>query len=346
MSVMVGIGRGAELGVLVREAGALEALERVDTLVVDKTGTLTEGRPRLETLATAPGVDERELLAVAAGLERASEHPLASAVLAAARERGVDPPPVEGFAALHGRGITGRAAGRDAALGNAKLLAELGIDAGGLGSRAEELRRAGRTVVFVALERRVAGILAIADPLKATTPAALEELRGGGWHVVLASGDARTNAEALARTLGIDEVHAELSPRDKEELVARLQREGRRVAMAGDGVNDAPALARADVGIAMGSGSDVALETAHVALVRGDLRAIARAQALSRATMRNIRQNLAFAFVYNALGIPLAAGLLYPFLGVLLSPMVAGAAMSFSSVSVIANALRLRRAAA
>jgi len=336
MSVMVGIGRAAHAGVLVRDARALEELERVDTLVVDKTGTLTEGRPRLAQVETAPGFREDQVLAFAGALERASEHPLAAAVLAAVRERGVALPEVENFRAHVGRGVTGRVAGREVALGNTALLEELGIYTNDLRGRADGLRGEGQTVVLVAIGGQLAGLLAVVDPVKASTHAALKSLRAEGLRVVMATGDARATAEAVARTLGLDEVHAGLQPTDKDALVERLQAAGRRVAMAGDGINDAPALARAAVGIAMGNGSDVALESADIALVRGDLSAIARARALSRATMRNIRQNLFFAFVYNAAGIPLAAA-------GLLSPMVAGAAMSLSSVSVIANALRLRR---
>jgi P-type Cu+ transporter len=346
MSIMVGIGRGAQLGVLVRDAEALERLEAVDTLVIDKTGTLTEGKPRLATVEALKGVDERTLLACAGALERASEHPLAAAVLAGLRERGIEVPEASDFRALHGKGVTGHVAGRAVALGNARLFADLGMDPGSLVGRAEELRRDGQTVVFVALDGEPAGLLGVADPIKESARAALLDLRAEGVGVVMASGDARTTAEAVARALGIEEVHAELQPTDKEALVARLSSSGRHVAMAGDGVNDAPALARASVGIAMGTGSDVALESASIALVRGDLRGIVRARRLSRATMRNIRQNLAFAFLYNALGVPVAAGVLYPFFGLLLSPMLAGAAMSLSSVSVITNALRLRRAAA
>jgi Cu+-exporting ATPase len=364
---MVGIGRGAQLGVLIRDAEALEALERVDTLVVDKTGTLTEGRPRLVTLEPASGFTPDQLLAAAAALERPSEHPLAAAVLSAAAERGLAIPDVLGFRSHPGKGLTGRSATlqrgpgtaglqpgsstlghQPLALGNARFLAELGVDLAPLATRAESLRREGQTVVFVAIDGRLAGLLGIADRIKDSTPAALSSLRSLGLRVVMATGDARPTAEAVARTLaasGVDiDLHAELQPLDKAELVARLASSGRRVAFAGDGVNDAPALARAAVGIAMGSGSDVALESAAIALVRGDLTGIARARHLSRATMRNVRQNLLFAFLYNALGIPIAAGVLYPFAGLLLSPMLAGAAMSLSSVSVIANALRLRRA--
>jgi Cu+-exporting ATPase len=346
MSVMVGIGRGAELGVLIRDAEALERLERIDTLVVDKTGTLTEGKPRLATVEPAPGSDERALLSIAGALERASEHPLAAAVLAGLRERGLEPAAAVEFRAHHGKGVTGRVAGQAVALGNARLLEELGVEHAAFAPRAEELRRTGQTVVLVARGGRVAGLLGVADPVKESTREALAALRDEGVRVVVASGDARATAEAVARGLGLEEVHAELQPSDKEALVARLSASGRRVAMAGDGVNDAPALARAEVGLAMGTGSDVALESAAIALVRGDLRGVARARRLARATMRNIRANLVFAFLYNVLGVPIAAGALYPAFGLLLSPMFAGAAMSLSSVSVIANALRLRRAAA
>ncbi|MSR63195.1 MAG: heavy metal translocating P-type ATPase [Planctomycetes bacterium] len=351
MSVMVGIGRGAQLGVLIRDAEALERLEKIDTLVVDKTGTLTEGKPRLTTVVTAPKIDEKTLLVAAGALERASEHPLAAAVLAGLRERGLEVAAATDFHAHTGKGLTGRHApgsiglpGQALALGNARLFAELGIDVAALAPRAEELRRAGQTVVFVALDKRLAGLLGVADPIKSSTRPALAALRAEGVRVIMASGDARATAEAVGRELGLDEVHAEQQPADKEALVARLTAAGRRVAMAGDGVNDAPALARAAVGIAMGNGSDVALESAAIALVRGDLSGILRARRLSRATMANIRQNLAFAFLYNALGVPLAAGALYPVFGLVLSPMFAGAAMSLSSVSVISNALRLRRA--
>jgi len=345
MAVMVGVGHGATAGVLVKDAEALEILEKVDTLVVDKTGTLTEGRPRLATVLATPGADETALLAVAAGLERASEHPLASAVLAAARERQVAPLRVERFRALPGRGVTAVIDGRAVALGNAALLAELGVDPGPHAARADELRRTGQTVVFVVAAGRVAGLLGVADPVKASTPEAIGALHAEGLRIVMVTGDGRATAEAIARRLGIDEVHAEVLPQRKGELVERLGAEGRIVAMAGDGVNDAPALARADVGIAMGTGADVAIEAAGVTLLRGDLRGVVRARRLSRATMRNIRQNLFFAFAYNALGVPVAAGVLYPVLGVLLSPMVASAAMSLSSVSVIGNALRLRQVA-
>ncbi len=339
MSIMVGTGRGASAGVLIRNAEALETLERVDTLVVDKTGTLTEGAPRLVTVR---GGDD--VLRLAAGLERASEHPLAGAVIEGARQRGIDAlPRVAEFRSVTGKGVLGKVDGRDVVLGSAALLAERGIQLGPLAAEAETLRRDGQTVVFVAVGGRAAGLLGVADPIKASTPEALRALRAEGIRLVMLTGDARATAEAVARQLGIDEVEAEVLPERKGEAVARLAAAGRIVAMAGDGVNDAPALARAHVGIAMGTGTDVAMESAGVTLVRGDLRGIVRARRLSRATMRNIRQNLFLAFVYNALGVPIAAGALYPLLGLLLNPMIAAAAMSLSSVSVIGNALRLRR---
>jgi P-type Cu+ transporter len=344
MSVMVGIGRGARAGVLFRNAEALEILERVDTLVVDKTGTLTEGRPHLEEVIALPGVDPAIVLGAAAGLEQASEHPLARAVVAGARERGAAPMPAEDFSSHAGMGVVGRAGGYAVALGNAALLAELSVDARPLEVRAEALRRRGQSVVFIAVDGRAAGLLAVADPVKASTPEAIAALHARGVRVVMVTGDSRITADAVARALGIDEVLAEVLPDRKRELVDQLRARGRVVAMAGDGVNDAPALAAADVGIAMGTGADVAIEAADVTLVRSDLRAILRAIRLSCATMRNIRQNLFFAFVYNALGVPVAAGVLYPILGLLLDPMIASAAMSLSSVSVIGNALRLRRA--
>ena len=340
MSIMVGTGRGAGAGVLVRDAEALEVLEKVDTLVVDKTGTLTEGKPRLVTVR---GGDD--VLRLAAALERASEHPLAAAVVAGARERGIESlPPVAEFQSLTGKGVTGRIDGRDVALGNDALLADRGLVAGPLAADAEGLRGDGQTVMFVALDGRVAGLLGVADPVKATTPEALAALRRDGIRIVMLTGDSRTTAAAVAKRLGIDELEAEVLPERKGELVARLVAEGRTVAMAGDGVNDAPALARAHVGIAMGTGTDVAMESAGITLVQGDLRGIVRARRLSRATMRNIRENLFLAFVYNALGVPIAAGVLYPVAGLLLNPMIAAAAMSLSSVSVIGNALRLRHA--
>ncbi len=345
MSIMVGTGRGATAGVLVRNAEALEVLERVDTVVVDKTGTLTEGKPRLMTVIADPSHDESELLRVAASLERGSEHPLAAAIVAAADARGLASLPVEAFRAVPGKGVTGRFAGRGAALGNPALLAELGISPGPLADRGEDLRREGQTVLFVVVDGRVVGLLGSADPIKPSTPEAMRLLRDDGVRLVMVTGDGRSTAEAVARRLGIDAVEAEVLPARKAEIVKRLQAEGRTVAMAGDGINDAPALAQADVGIAMATGTDVAMESAGVTLVKGDLRGIARARRLSRGTMRNIRQNLVFAFLYNGLGVPLAAGVLYPALGLLLSPVVASAAMTFSSVSVIANALRLRRLA-
>jgi len=344
MSIAVAMGRGAGLGVLFRDAEAIEVLERVDTLVVDKTGTLTLGRPELACAVAAPGASEPELLRLAAGLERASEHPLAAALVRGAAARGLSLAAPEGAQALAGRGLRGRVEGRDVAVGSEALLRELGVDAGALAARAEALRAEGQTVFFVALDGRLAGCLGVADPIRESTPEAIAALRAEGLRIVMLSGDARTTAQAVARRLGIDEVIAEVLPDEKAATVARLQAEGRTVAMAGDGINDAPALARADVGIAMGTGTDVAMESAGVTLVRGDLRGIARARRLSRRTVANVRQNLFFAFAYNAAGVPVAAGVLYPWFGILLSPMLAAAAMSASSVSVIANALRLRRA--
>ncbi len=345
MSIGVASGRGASAGVLFRDAEAIELLRSVDTLVVDKTGTLTEGKPRLVEVAPAAGFDEPTLLRVAASLERGSEHPLAAAIVRGAEERGVAVAPAEEFESRPGKGVVGRVEGRRVALGNRSLLEELGIPTGAQATRAEALRGEGQTLVFVAVEGALAGLLGVADPVKATTQEAIRQLHDEGIRIVVATGDDRTTAEAVARRLGLDEVRAGVLPAQKVEIVRRLQDEGRIVAMAGDGVNDAPALARAHVGIAMGTGTDVAMESAGVTLVRGDLRGIARARRLSRATLRNIRQNLFFAFVYNALGVPIAAGVLYPVFGVLLSPMLAAAAMSLSSVSVIANALRLRRVA-
>jgi len=344
MSIMVAAGKGATAGVLFKNAEAIEKLREVDTLVVDKTGTLTVGRPELVTVASEPGTDESELLRLAAGLERASEHPLAAAIVAGAEARGVEIPPAEEFESVTGKGVTGRVDGRRVALGNRALLDQLGIDPGELAARAEQLRGEGQTVMFVAVDGRAAGLLGVADPIKETTPEAIEALHRAGVRIVMLTGDSRTTAEAVAGKLRIDEVIAEVLPEQKVDAVKRLQAEGRVVAMAGDGINDAPALARADVGIAMGTGTDVAMESAGVTLVKGDLTGIVRARRLSQATMGNIKQNLFFAFVYNALGVPIAAGVLYPFFGILLSPMIAAAAMSFSSVSVVANALRLRTA--
>ena len=337
MSIMVGTGRGASMGVLIRDAEALERLEAVDTLVVDKTGTLTEGAPGLRQIIALDG-DEDRLLQLAASLERASEHPLAAAIVAAAEERGLALSEPAAFAATTGKGVSGTVEGTPCALGNAALMADLGIDLADLAAPA------GATVMFVAIDGTAAGLIAVADPIKATTPEALDALRQAGLRVVMLSGDNRSAADAVAAELGITEVEAEVLPDRKSEVIRRLQAEGRVVAMAGDGVNDAPALAQADVGIAMGSGTDVAIESAGVTLVKGDLLGIVRARRLSHATMGNIRQNLFFAFFYNALGVPIAAGALYPVIGLLLSPMIAAAAMSLSSVSVIANALRLRRA--
>ena len=344
MSIMVATGRGARAGVLVKSAEALETLEKVDTLVVDKTGTLTEGKPRVAVVMPVPGQDEAELLRLAASLERGSEHPLAAAIVAAASARGLDLVEATGFRYFTGRGVTGTVEGRAAALGNAALLEEVGARPA-LEGPAEALRREGQTVVFVALDGRVAGLLGVSDPLKDGAAEALRLLREDGVHVLMATGDSEATARAVARKLQIDDVRAEILPEEKAGVVERLQAAGHVVAVAGDGVNDAPALARAHVGIAMGTGTDVAMQSAGVTLVKGDLRGVARARRLSRATMANIRQNLFFAFLYNALGVPVAAGALYPSLGILLSPMIASAAMSLSSVSVIANALRLRRVA-
>jgi Cu+-exporting ATPase len=343
ISVVVGMGRGAQVGVLIRDAAALERLEKVDTLVVDKTGTLTEGKPRLVSLVPAAGFAEAQLLRLAASLERGSEHPLAAAIVAGAQERGVVLAQVQDFRSLTGKGVTGRVDGAAVGLGNAALLSALEVETGALAERAESLRREGQTVVYVVAEGRPAGLLGVADPIKPSTPEALALLRSEGLRVVMLTGDSRTTAEAVARRLGITEVVAEVLPEAKGDVVKKLQAEGRVVAMAGDGVNDAPALAQADVGIAMGTGTDIAMESAGVTLVKGDLRGIARARKLSQGALRNIRQNLFFAFIYNTLGVPLAAGALYPVFGLLLSPMIASAAMSLSSVSVITNALRLRR---
>jgi Cu+-exporting ATPase len=344
MSIMVGTGRGATAGVLIRDAEALEALAKVDTLVIDKTGTLTEGKPRLAALRPQPGWNELELLRLAASLERGSEHPLADAFVAAAEERSLALSAAQEFQSLTGQGVTGVVEGRAVALGNAALLDALAIpvDAAGAGREAEELRRDGATVVFLAVERRVAGILAVKDPLRASTPEAIRLLHQEGLHLVMLTGDSRSAAEAVARQLGIDAVEAEVPPARKNQVVKQLQAAGRIVAMAGDGMNDAPALAQANVGIAMGTGTDIAMESAGITLVKGDLRGIARARRLSRSTLANIRQNLFFAFVYNMVAVPVAAGVLYPLLGWGLSPMLAAAAMTFSSVSVISNALRLR----
>jgi Cu+-exporting ATPase len=342
MSVMVGTGRGAMAGVLIRNAEALEILEKVDTIVMDKTGTLTEGKPQV--VAVVAERNESDVIRYAASLERASEHPLAAAVVRSAKERGLEIPKAGEFRSLAGKGVTGTVDGHAVVVGNAALLRELQIDLSALAERPEELRRDGQTAIFVAIDGRVAGLLGIADPIKPSTPEAIRALHEEGIRVVMVTGDSRTTAESVARKLGIDEVEAEVLPDRKAELIKRLQSEGRIVAMAGDGINDAPALAQAQVGIAMGTGTDVAMESAGITLVQGDLRGIVRARKLSRATMGNIRQNLFFAFVYNTIGVPVAAGVLYPVFGLLLSPMIASAAMTFSSVSVITNALRLRNA--
>jgi Cu+-exporting ATPase len=343
MSITVGMGRGARAGVLFRNAEALERLEKIDTIAIDKTGTLTEGRPRIVATGAAEGFSEPEVLRLAAGLEAASEHPLAAAVLAAAREAGIPPPPVQGFESRPGLGISGVVEGRRAALGSSRFLAEIGIDAASIAVRAARDGGTASTILFLAVDGCAAGYLAAADPIKASSREAIAALHARGLRIVMLTGDGRAAAEAVARELGIDAVEAEVLPEQKHEVIRRLQAEGRIVAMAGDGINDAPALAQADVGIAMGSGTDVAIESALVTLVRGDLRGIVRALRLSRAVMTNIRQNLLFAFLYNSLGVPIAAGVLFPILGVALSPMIASAAMSLSSVSVIANALRLRK---
>ena len=342
MSIMVGVGKGAGAGVLIRNAEALERMEKVDTLVVDKTGTLTEGRPAVTRIVTAAGFDEGDILRLAAGVEQASEHPLALAIVAAAQARGIALPSVVDFDSPTGKGALGTVEGKRVLLGNAAFLREDGIDAEPLSDAADALRRDGATAIYIGVAGRAAGIFAIADPIKATTPEALQALHADGIRIVMLTGDNRTTAEAVARQLGIDEVEADVLPDRKSAVVARLKSEGRVVAMAGDGVNDAPALAAADVGIAMGSGTDVAIESAGVTLLRGELTGIIRARHLSAATMRNIRQNLVFAFIYNAAGIPVAAGLLYPLFGLLLSPVIAAVAMALSSVSVIGNALRLR----
>jgi len=343
MSIMVATGKGATLGVLFKNAEAIEVMRQVDTLVVDKTGTLNEGKPKLVAVVPGRGVDEEELLMLAASLERGSEHPLAAAIVEGAKDRDIKLSEVGEFESRTGKGVTGKVEGRQVALGNRKLLEKLGIDPGDTAARAGELQGKGQTVMFVGLEGRVAGLLGVADPIKETAAEAIRQLHEEGLRIVMLTGDNRTTARAVAEKLGLDEVEAEVLPERKAEAVKRLQEEGRKVAMAGDGINDAPALAQAQVGIAMGTGTDVAMEIAGVTLVKGDLRGIVRARRLSEVTMRNIRQNLFFAFIYNALGVPVAAGLLYPFFGILLSPMIAAAAMSFSSVSVVGNALRLRK---
>jgi Cu+-exporting ATPase len=342
MSIMVGVGRGAQMGVLIKNAEALELMEKVDTLVVDKTGTLTEGKPAVTAIVPAAGFAEAEILRLAASVERASEHPLALAIVAAAEAKGVATSAVSDFDSPTGKGAFGTVEGKRVALGNAKFLTEQGVDAAPLTAEAEKLRQDGATAIFVAIGGTIAGVLAIADPVKSSTPAALAALKADGIRVVMLTGDNWTTAKAVARRLGIDEVEAEVLPEQKAEIVGKRKAAGHVVAMAGDGVNDAPALAAADVGIAMGTGTDVAMESAGVTLLKGDLTGIVRARRLSQATMRNIRQNLFFAFVYNTAGVPIAAGILYPVFGILLSPVIAAAAMALSSVSVVANALRLR----
>ncbi|RME70304.1 MAG: copper-translocating P-type ATPase, partial [Planctomycetota bacterium] len=344
MSIMVATGKGATLGILFRNAETIERMCQVDTLVMDKTGTLTEGRPALSAVVSEGTLEESEILRLAASVERASEHPLAAAIVAGAQQRGLELAPATDFASLTGKGVQGRVGTHEVALGNRALLEDLGLEPGALEARANERRKQGETVMFVVVDGRVAGFVAVADPIKTSSPEAIAALHAERLRLVMLTGDNERTARAVARRLGIDEVIAEVLPDQKAEVVKRLQGEGRVVAMAGDGINDAPALAQADVGIAMGTGTDVAMESADVTLVKGDLRGIVRARRLSRLTMRNIRQNLFFAFVYNAAGVPIAAGVLYPAFGLLLSPVIAAAAMSFSSVSVVMNALRLRRA--
>jgi Cu+-exporting ATPase len=342
MSIMVGVGRGARAGILIKDAAALEALEKVDTLVVDKTGTLTEGKPRVVTVESVEGFSEADVLRLAASVERGSEHPLAAAIVSAAEARSISLGATDGFRSVTGKGVTGRVDGQDVALGNAALLQEVGVVAGVLADRAEALRRDGQTVMFVGLNGKAVGLLGTTDPIKEWSKEAIELLHAERIKVLMLTGDNRATAEAVGKKLGLDEIVAEVLPADKAEAVRKLQAAGQFVAMAGDGINDAPALAQSQVGIAMGTGTDVAIESAGITLLKGDLRGIASARKLSRATMGNIRQNLFFAFIYNVLGVPVAAGVLYPSFGMLLSPMIAAAAMSLSSVSVIANALRLR----
>jgi Cu+-exporting ATPase len=344
MSIMVATGKGATVGVLFRNAEAIEELRKIDTLVVDKTGTLTVGKPKLMATFAAPGQDEKRILFFAAGIEKGSEHPLASAIVDGAQSQGITLAAAEAFDSITGKGVKGRIEGHDVALGNIRLLEDAGIDPGALRAEADKMRTGGQTVMFVAVDGKAVGLLGVADPIKDTTPEAIKQLHEENIRIVMLTGDNKTTAEAVAQKLGIDEVVAEVLPDQKAQAIKALQDKGRIVAMAGDGVNDAPALAQARVGIAMGTGTDVAMQSAGVTLVKGDLRSIVRARKLSRMTMGNIRQNLFFAFIYNALGIPLAAGVLYPYFGILLSPIIAAAAMSLSSVSVVSNALRLRTA--
>ena len=343
VSIMVGTGKGATAGVLIKNAEALEIMEKVDTLVVDKTGTLTEGKPRLVSVQASSGFEADEVLRLAASLERASEHPLAEAIVRGAEEKKLSLVKTENFESVTGKGVTGKVDNRVVALGNIKLLQDQSVDPGDLKTQADTGRSEGQTVMYIAIDGKAAGLIGVADPIKESTPEAIRDLHAEGVKVVMLTGDNRTTAQAVADKLDIDRVEAEVLPDQKAEIVKKLQSEGHIVAMAGDGINDAPALAQSHVGVAMGTGTDVAMESAGVTLVKGDLRGIVRARRLSRATMRNIRQNLFFAFIYNALGVPVAAGVLYPVFGLLLSPIIAAAAMSFSSVSVITNALRLRR---
>jgi Cu+-exporting ATPase len=343
MSIMVATGKGATMGVLFKNAEAIEFMRKVDTLVVDKTGTLTEGKPALVAVKPAPGFQEARVLQLAASLERASEHPLAAAIVAGAEARSLPLLAAESFESITGKGVKARVEGQDLLLGNRKLLEDSGVSPEGMAADAETMRADGQTVMFVAVDGKLAGLIGVADPIKETTPEAIRQLHEEKIRIVMLTGDSRTTAQAVASKLGIDDVVAEVLPEDKSKEVQRLQEEGHFVAMAGDGINDAPALAKAQIGIAMGTGTDVAMESAGVTLIKGDLVGIVRARRLSRATMRNIKENLLFAFVYNALGVPIAAGALYPVFGLLLSPMIAAAAMSFSSVSVVGNALRLRR---
>jgi Cu+-exporting ATPase len=343
MSIMVATGKGASLGVLFKNAEAIEVLRQIDTLVVDKTGTLTEGKPKLVTVKALEGMDEDTLLRLAACLERGSEHPLAAAIVKGAQDREIQLPDAQNFQYVSGKGVAGEVDGRTVALGNRRLMEDRGVDLGGLAEEAESLRADGQTVMFLALDGKAAGLVGVADPIKETTLEAIEKLHEEGIQIFMLTGDSRTTAQAVAKKLGLDEVVSEVLPDQKAAKVKELQNEGRMVAMAGDGINDAPALAQAQVGVAMGTGTDVAMESAGVTLIKGDLRGIVRARILSRATMRNIKQNLFLAFIYNSLGIPIAAGVLYPWFDILLSPIIAAAAMSFSSVSVVGNALRLRR---
>ncbi|MDX2300374.1 MAG: heavy metal translocating P-type ATPase, partial [Xanthomonadaceae bacterium] len=343
MSIMVATGRAAQGGVLFRDAEAIENLRKIDTLIVDKTGTLTEGRPAFRTIVPADGFTEEEVLRLAASLDQGSEHPLADAIVAEARRRNLALQATEAFESATGIGVRGRVGGRQLAIGNTELMRDAGVDPTPMSAAAEDLRHEGASVMFLAVDGKLAGLIAVADPIKTSTPDAIEALHAAGLRIVMATGDGLTTANAVARQLGIDEVHGEVRPADKIALVQRLKAEGRKVAMAGDGINDAPALAGADVGVAMGTGTDVAMSSAQVTLVKGDLRGIVRAREISSATVANMKQNLAFAFLYNALGVPIAAGVLYPVFGLLLSPMIAALAMSLSSVSVVSNALRLGR---